>query len=68
MTKAQGVLRPEITIIILLRGCLIHFLILWGWLGRQHVYRVLVHRVDIRLSSRHGHFNGVLAFVHLDNT
>ena len=65
--KSQHVLRPEITIVILLCGCLIHRFVLFGWLGRQHMYRVLIHRVDVRLGSRYGHLDGVLAFVCLDN-
>ena len=63
----QNILRPEIPIEIFLFGCRIHLFLLFGWLGRQHVYRVLVHRVDVRLGSWYGHLDSVLAFVRLDN-
>jgi hypothetical protein len=59
---------PEITVEILLFGCRVDLFLLLGWLGREHVYRVLVRSIDIGLVRRHGHLDCVVAFAHLDDT
>jgi len=58
---------PEVAIIILLGSCRIHLLLLLRWLGRQHMYRILVRCVDVRLGRRHRHLDRIFSFVRLDN-
>src|SRR5712691_8515038 len=58
---------PEAAVIVLLGSCRVHLFILLRWLRRQHMYRVLVRRVDVRLRRRHRHLDRVLSFVHLDD-
>ena len=47
--------------IVLLRSCRVHVFLL-RWLGGQHMYRILVCRVDVCIGRRHCH-----PFARLDN-
>ena len=58
--KKQNPLRPKIPIIILLHRRLVHLMFLLRRLRAQHMYRVLIRRVDIRLGRRYGNFDFVL--------
>ena len=67
MSNRSDALRSKVPVVILLLRRRVRLGFLFWWLGRQHVDRVFIRGVDVRLGGRHGHLDFVRVLARLDD-